>query len=170
MNARRETSVKDLLDKLSSYNIFNYLLPGVLFAVFVDALTNLKVLQKDLVIGVFVYYFAGSVVSRVGSLLVEPVFMKLKWVQHASYDAFVKATKADPKIDLLSEQNNMYRTLVALFLTVAAVVAYDSLSLKILPFLGAAAPYVGVAVLVVLYALAYRKQTAYVKQRVEAAQ
>jgi hypothetical protein len=161
--------MKDLLDKLSSYNIFNYLLPGVIFAVFVDAMTSLKVLQKDLIVGVFVYYFAGSVVSRVGSLFVEPVLLKLKFVQHVPYGAFVRATKADSKIDLLSEQNNMYRTLVALFLTVAAVVGYDRLSHRLL-FLGPAAPYVCIAVLVVLYALAYRKQTTYVKQRVEASQ
>lgn len=161
--------MKDLLDKLSSYNVFNYLLPGVLFAVFVDALTNLKVLQKDPVVGVFVYYFVGSVVSRVGSLLVEPALVKLKWVRYAPYASFVKASKVDPKIDLLSEQNNVYRTLIALFLTIALVAIYDHMASK-LPFLSTAAPYVCIAVLFGLYAFAYRKQTAYVKQRVEAVQ
>lgn len=42
--------MKDLLDKISSYNIFNYLLPGVLFAAFVDALTSFQVLQRDPVV------------------------------------------------------------------------------------------------------------------------
>jgi uncharacterized membrane protein len=81
----------------------------------------------------------------------------------------VKASKVDPKIDLLSEQNNVYRTLIALFLTIALVAIYDHMASK-LPFLSTAAPYVCIAVLFGLYAFAYRKQTAYVKQRVEAVQ
>lgn len=159
--------MKDLLDKLTSYNIFNYLLPGVLFAAFVDGLTSLKVLQKDLVVGVFLYYFLGSVVSRVGSLLVEPILLRMKFVQYTPYAVFVKAAKADAKIEVLSEQNNMYRTFIALFISVAVVAAYDKASIAI-PFLHAAAPYVCIAGLLVLYLFSYQKQTAYVKQRVEA--
>lgn len=159
--------MKDLLDKLTSYNIFNYLLPGVLFAAFMDGLTSLKVLQKDIVVGVFLYYFLGSVVSRVGSLLVEPILLRVKFVQYAPYAAFVKAAKVDEKIEVLSEQNNMYRTFIALFISVATVTAYDKASLSI-PFLHTAAPYVCIAGLLVLYLFSYQKQTAYVKQRVEA--
>lgn len=61
-----------LLDKISSYNIFNYLLPCSIFAVVADALTSFHVLQEDIVIGLFLYYFIGLVVSRVGSLVIEP--------------------------------------------------------------------------------------------------
>lgn len=159
--------MKDLLDKLTSYNIFNYLLPGVLFAAFVDGLTSLKLLQDDIVVGMFLYYFLGSVVSRVGSLLVEPILLKMKFVQYASYAAFVQAAKVDMKIELLSEQNNMYRTFIALFISVAVVAVYDKASLSI-PFLHAAAPYLCLTGLLVLYLFSYKKQTAYVKKRVEA--
>ena len=114
--------MKDLLDKLSSYNLFNYLLPGVLFAAFVDALTPLKVLQKDIVVGMFVYYFLGSVVSRVGSLFVEPILRKTGFVKFAPYEDFVKASKADPRLEILSEANNTYRTLCAMFLSVSIAV------------------------------------------------
>ena len=159
--------MKDLLDKLSSYNIFNYLLPGVLFALFVDGLTSLSVLQKDVVVGAFLYYFLGSVVSRVGSLLVEPILLRLKFVQYAPYPGFLQAIKADPKLEILSEQNNMYRTFIAMFISVAVVAAYDKASQSI-PSLHSAAPYVCIVGLGVLYLFSYRKQTAYVKQRVEA--
>lgn len=160
--------MKDLLDKLSTYNVFNYLLPGVLFAAFVDGLTSLRVLQKDLVVGVFLYYFLGSVVSRVGSLIVEPILLKMKFVQYAPYPAFLQATKVDAKIELLSEQNNMYRTFIALFISVAVVAVYDKAS-KSIPSLHSAAPYVCIAGLLVLYLFSYRKQTAFVKQRVDQA-
>ena len=33
-----------LLDKISSYNIFNYLLPGSLFAVVADAVTDYRLI------------------------------------------------------------------------------------------------------------------------------
>jgi hypothetical protein len=159
--------VKDLLDKLSSYNIFNYLLPGVLFATFVDGLTNLQVLQKDLIVGVFLYYFLGSVVSRIGSLVVEPILRRTKFLSFAPYDAFVKAAKVDPKIELLSEVNNMYRTFVALFLSVAMVALYSKAS-NYLQFLHAAAPWVCIVGLLGLFLLSYKKQTEYVVKRVEA--
>lgn len=77
--------MKDLLDKLSSYNIFNYLLPGVLFAAFVDSLTSFHIVQKDPVIGVFLYYFLGSLVSRVGSLFVEPLLRRFHFVAFSPY-------------------------------------------------------------------------------------
>ena len=91
--------MKDLLDKLSSYNIFNYLLPGVLFAAFVDSLTSFHLVQKDPVVGAFLYYFLGSVVSRVGSLFVEPLLRRFNFVAFAPYEDFVRASKEDPKIE-----------------------------------------------------------------------
>lgn len=63
----------DSSDKISSYNLFNYFLPGVLFAALADTVTSYNFLQSDLVVGVFVYYFFGLVISRFGSLIIEPL-------------------------------------------------------------------------------------------------
>lgn len=38
-------NMKDLLDKLSSYNIFNYLLPGIIFTALVEMLTSIKLIN-----------------------------------------------------------------------------------------------------------------------------
>jgi hypothetical protein len=57
--------MKELLDKISSYNLFNYLLPGVLFATLAEYLTSYHLVQDDLVVGAFVYYFMGLVVMAV---------------------------------------------------------------------------------------------------------
>lgn len=159
--------MKDLLDKLSSYNIFNYLLPGVLFAAFVDAFTSLRVLQADVVVAVFVYYFLGSVVSRVGSLLVEPLLRRFHVVTFAPYEDFVRASKADPKLEILSEANNMYRTICALMMTVGVVTLYEKASIY-WPILNVVAPSVLIIGLFALYLLSYRKQTAYINKRIEA--
>ena len=99
--------MKELFDKLSSYNIFNYLFPGVLFAVLANNLTSYKVLMDNILIGAFVYYFIGLVVSRVGSLILEPLLKLVRILHFASYKDFVRASKIDGKIELLSEINNL---------------------------------------------------------------
>jgi len=45
--------MKDLLDKLSSYNLFNYLLPGVVFASIATKVTKFSFTQTDIITGVF---------------------------------------------------------------------------------------------------------------------
>ena len=152
--------MKDLLDKLSSYNIFNYLLPGVLFAVFVDALTSFHIVQKDPVVGVFVYYFLGSVVSRVGSLIVEPLLQRFRVVVFAPYEDFVRASKADPKIDILSEANNVYRTICALMVCIGGVVLFEHAA-AYYPSIKTSMPWVLIIGLFALYLISYRKQTSY---------
>lgn len=159
--------MKDLLDKLSSYNIFNYLLPGVLFAAFADALTTLALVQKDIVVGVFVYYFCGSIVSRVGSLLVEPLLRRIGFLKFAPYEDFVRVAKSDTKLEVLSESNNMYRTFCALMLSVAAVSLYD-LAAQSYSLLRTVAPAVCILGVALLYLFAYRKQTDYIAKRIAA--
>lgn len=65
--------MKEILDKLTSYNLFNYLLPGVVFAVLASKVTRFTLIQQDLVAGAFLYYFIGLVISRFGSLILEPI-------------------------------------------------------------------------------------------------
>ena len=60
--------MKELIDKISSYNLFNYLVPGVLLAFAADKFTAYSLVQSDLLIGAFLYYFIGLVASRFGSL------------------------------------------------------------------------------------------------------
>lgn len=160
--------MKDLLDKLSSYNLFNYLLPGVLFAVIIDELTPLRVIQKDIVLGVFVYYFLGSIISRIGSLVVEPILKRVKFIKFAPYEDFVKASKVDAKLEILSEANNMYRTVCALFISTSVVIGYNFVAYY-LPWLNKAGLPLSICSLTVLYLFSYRKQTKYITKRVAVA-
>ena len=159
--------MKDLLDKLSSYNLFNYLLPGVLFAVIIDELTPLRIFQKYIVIGVFVYYFFGSIISRIGSLVVEPILKRIKFLKFAPYQDFVKASKVDAKLEILSEANNMYRTVCALFISISVVIGYN-LAASYLPWLNKVGLPLSIFSLIVLYLFSYRKQTEYITKRVAA--
>ena len=157
-----------LLDKITSYNIFNYLLPGSLFAVVADAMTDYRLIQKDVVIGLFLYYFIGLAVSRVGSLVVEPVLRAVRFVKFVDYEKFVEASQLDSKIEVLSETNNMYRTLCALLLLLLVVGLLDRFA-SLLPWLAGGAPYIAGVALLVIFLLAYRKQTARIFKRVHKA-
>ncbi len=157
--------MKDLIDKLSSYNIFNYLLPGIVFVVLAETLTSFSFIQKDVILGVFLYYFIGLVISRIGSLVIEPLLKLTKFVRFTQYSEFVSAAKADPKLDLLSEANNMYRTFCSLFLSLLLLKGYELLAL-LYPSVGRRYAVVAVVLLLCLFGFSYRKQTAYITKRV----
>lgn len=158
--------MKDILEKLSSYNIFNYLFPGVLFAAMSDIiLTSNSLLLDDNVVGVFFYYFYGIVISRVGSLLIEPFLRWAHIIHFAPYTDFITASKLDHKIELLSESNNMYRTLISVFFCLLLLSFFEYIEQEI-SFLSNHSLIIAVLVLLILFALSYRKQTAYLKSRI----
>lgn len=158
--------MKELLEKITSYNLFNYLFPGVLFAVFSKEITTYSFLQENLIIGAFVYYFIGLVVSRFGSLLVEPFLKKLSFLKFANYKEFVSASKKDPKIELLSEANNMYRTLSSLFILLLLLKIYEFIESKFL-ILRDWNSYIFIVILLSIFLFSYRKQTNYIIKRVQ---
>ena len=160
--------MRDLLDKLSSYNIFNYLLPGTIFVGLSAKLTSYSLIQENLLVGLFLYYFIGLVISRIGSLTVEPFLKWTKFVKFASYEDYVKASKSDPKIEIFSEQNNVFRTLCSLSVALIFFKIYDELKTN-LSWSTDTMDFIFLLGLLVLFLLSYRKQTKYVVQRIETA-
>jgi len=159
--------MKELLDKISSYNIFNYLLPGIIFAVIASRITHYPFVQKDIVVGAFVYYFIGLVISRFGSLLIEPLLKWFHFVKFADYKEFVAASKKDEKLELLSEVNNTYRTLSSLFLLILLLKGYEKVEARFcIPSQWSAG--ILIVLLVIMFLFAYRKQTSYIQNRIEA--
>ena len=149
----------EFLQKLSTYNIFNYLFPGVVFVILLKHVTHIYLIMNDLVLGMFLYYFFGLVLSRIGSILSEPILRCTKIVQFSDYARFVRASKLDDKIELLSEVNNMHRTIIAM-LVVLLVTSICN---------GSATCYLttGLLGIVILFVLSYRKQTSFITKRIE---
>ena len=158
--------MKDLLDKLSSYNIFNNLLPGIVFVAFAEFFLEHSFIQDDIVIGVFLYYFLGLLISRVGSIAIEPLLKKTSLVKFADYKDFVAASKLDDKIEVLSEVNNMYRTFIALFAILLLARIYEKVE-SIWPSLTQATPIIAMVTIIILFLLSYKKQSSYIAKRVE---
>ena len=162
--------MKDVLEKISSYNIFNYLLPGILFVGLGEKISSFSLVQDNLLHGLFLYYFMGLIISKIGSLILEPLLTKkIKFVEFAKYENYVKASKLDPKIDIFSEQNNMYLSLCILSIVLIVLKIYDLAS-------GAGSSdnaliiFIFLVGLIVMFLFSYKKQTeGYIVKRVKIA-
>lgn len=157
--------MSELLNKLSPYNLFNYLLPGVIFSATATQLTSYNFVHENLVIGFFIFYFIGLVISRIGSLIIEPLFKKMGFVKFADYKKYGQVVKIDPTIETLSEANNMYRTLSSTFLLLLTVRAIDNFP-KCLTINQETGLLVIAVILFFLFSFSYRKQTNYITRRI----
>lgn len=158
--------MKDILNKLSSYNIFNYLFPGIIFVVIAEIFTQYSFIIDDIILGLFFYYFIGLVISRFGSIVIESLLKKLSILEFASYDDFVSASKKDEKIEILSEVNNMYRTLCSAVTLLLLLKIYEYFEAK-LPFLIDVNLYIILFLLLITFLFSYRKQTNYITKRIK---
>jgi hypothetical protein len=159
--------MNELLNKLSSYNLFNYLFPGVIFAFVADQVTGYHFIQQNLVYGLFLYYFIGLVVSRFGSLIIEPILKGLKFLRFAEYKDFVAACKQDDKLEVLLEVNNTYRTLCSLFFLLPILKLYELLE-KCAPFPKVWRGILFLVSLFFLFLFSFKKQTGYIVKRIKA--
>ena len=115
------------INKISTYNIFNYLFPGIVFTVLVSKLTKYNLRFESILETLVVGYFFGLFISRIGSLFLEPILKKIGIIKNGKYSDFVKASKIDPVIATLSEVSNMYRTLTSMLFCLVVVLTYAGL-------------------------------------------
>lgn len=160
--------MSEVLEKISSYNIFNYLFPGAVFAAIATKATQFSFVHENVLISIFVYYFIGLVISRVGSLVFEPVLKKWNFVEFKPYCEYVAACENDKKIEVLLETANMYRTLLALFfmLLLCILVAYID---RAFPDVSGPLRLASLVALLFLFLFSYRKQSKFVAERIGAA-
>ena len=161
--------MEDLLKKISSYQLFNFLMSGAIFVMALDNLTTISLSSDDAVLSFFTYYFIGMVIGSIGSLLVEPTLKILRVIKFRSYPEYVRAVQLDSKLDTLSQENNTYRTLIATFLVFSITYAFDKCAQGILTGKSTVVIAIGVMLLILLFIFAYHKQTKYMTQRIDKA-
>ena len=157
-----------LLDKLSSYNLLNSLIPGSIFSYLLQYICSINIISSSTVENFFIYYFVGMVLSRIGSIFIEPLAKKLKLITYTGYNDYVIASKIDNKIDVLLETSNLYRTIISIGLLIIAVKIY-TFAEQYMTCLSNADQYIILIALVVIFSLSYKKQTKYIKDRVNIA-
>lgn len=159
--------MENLLDRISSYNIFNNLIPGVLFLFLIDALEIIDIEENSVFLMFFGGYFAGMVLSRIGSIVIEPWFKKWKIVRYAQYEDFLRAEVKDAKIPTLLSESNMFRTIVAMFLLLLVLFCISLFPSAKVWLKTPCAIILVLFLLLFLFILSYRKQAIYIRKRVE---
>jgi hypothetical protein len=155
------------LDYISAYHFLNYIIPGTLFLVLVDVLDIYDLPLNNVLLMLFGGYCSGMVLSRIGSLLLENYLRKWKFIVFASHSDYKDAESKDPKVGILSTENNMYRTFLTTYFSLLLL-----FGLNLIPCVNGFmhTPWMAliiIAFLTLLFLFAYRKQTSYVRKSVE---
>jgi len=160
--------MKEVIEKISSYNIFNYLFPGIIYVVLVREITDFDLIQENNFIGAFLYYFIGLVISRFGSLVIGAILKSkiFNFIRFADYSEYITASDKDNKIELFSEVNNMYRTIISLFVLLLITKGYHLIS-EWLNFSKNLSFILLSILLIILFIFSYKKQTGFVIKRVD---
>lgn len=177
-----EELIKSIIEKITSYNLFNNLLPGIVFCHVVERTTQIVFKGDSFFENLFIYYFIGMLVGRVSSLFIEPMLMKMKiknkqskvkeaYIRFAPYKDYVEASESNPFIKVLNESCNMYRCFISVFLLVACCKIYDAYARAWFCKLWSAGNDVKVIVMCLiiasLFVMSYKKQVDYIRDRVE---
>ena len=171
-----EVVLKQIVDKISSYNIFNNLYPGILLCYLLKVIFGINVLSDNWLENLILFYFVGMVISRIGSLIIEPIMKKIRikkkpLLEFSSYSDYERASNEVPLVATLSETNNTYRTLLSCFICTLilkiCVVVNQACVEKSFTFFQDNKDWIILILLIILFASSYVKQTSYVRKRVE---
>lgn len=158
--------MKELLDRISSYNILNYLIPGAIFWYMYPIICGETLPSSKFVEELFGFYFAGMIIYGVGSIIIEPIFRKAKIVTYADYKDYIKASKDDIKLETLSESNNAFRTMISLAFILGVSKIYVLIT-NSFPIPSWVTPVLLLISLIIIFSLLYKKRTDYIRKRVE---
>lgn len=158
--------LKLVIDKLSQYNFLTNILPGTVLCIILKYLVGYDLIPDDYYQAGIVFYFVGMVNSRVGSLVIEPILKAISWVKFAPYSEFLRAEKEDAKLTILSQENNVFRSYISLMFISILCYIYKNCSLDLRLSLNNES-LVLIVILFVLFLFAYKKQTSFVRKRVE---
>lgn len=160
-------NMEKLLEKISAYQFLNYLIPGLIFLYAIEFLGIYDLEDNNVFLMLFGGYFAGMVMSRIGSLFFEYCLKKWGFVVFAPYHDFKKAESINSKLSTLSTENNVYRTLLATFFVLLLTYGLSLISPVRLFMHSRWMALLVLAFLFILFLFSYKKQTSYVRKSVE---
>lgn len=158
-------SMENFLNKLSEYHFIQSLVPGMIFTYCSKSFYDINYFTDKPLYDFIILLIIGLIISRISSIIVEPLLRKLKVLDFCNYEDFIKASQIDIVIKNLSETNNLYRVVIATFLVLLIEKLYLFLADRI-GWLNDWTYLIISVLLIMLFIASYRKQTCYIKQRV----
>lgn len=98
-------------------------------------------------------------------MILDPLLKRIASIQPAPYDEFVEFSKHDSKIELLSEINNMYRTIFSMLISIFLTYIFSFLVEEYL-FFQLYGVQIILLMLAILFAISYKKQTRFIVKRI----
>ena len=157
-----------MLSQIATYHIFNCIVPGAIFAYLSKYILSYSLVQKEIVIGLILYYFIGLIINRIGSLTIEPLLRYIKFIKFKPYRLYIEASYLDEKLDIISEENNTYCTFCSLCVSLIFLKIYEYMKSVLSNY----AKYEFIIILIallLLFLFSYRKQTKYIRKRINIA-
>ena len=158
--------MEKLLEKISSFHLIVHLIPGAAFCYLADMFTTLTFPNGSNISDFVVFYFVGVIIGRFGSIVIEPIYKFCRILKFAPYSDYLKAERVDPKIEVLSEMNDFYRSLVSMIVLLTLLLLYEKFALEFMILSKIRIPLFCIF-LIILLSFSYRKQTEYVRKRAE---
>ena len=102
--------LKSLSEKLSAYQLFNFIYPG---AVFLGILSYKGVplgMLKEIWWFLLASYFLGMTISRFGSIVIDSICLKFGWIEKYDIKRYADNIAKNSFTAILLELTNIYRT------------------------------------------------------------
>ena len=158
--------MEKFIEKLEEYKIFNYLLPGIIFTYLLKYYVGIDIFQSNAIEMVFIFYFFWSIISRFGSVVIEEILKKIKFIKYSNYNDYINAVKKDDFIKRLLISNNTYRTMCAVFLLILFLKGVKEL----IKFFNLQTGIIYTIIIIcgfILYLVSFKKQTSFIVKRVD---
>lgn len=154
-----------MFDKLDAYNLVANLVPGaaLTYALHYSGFPTPR--PDDLGAFLLVAFVAGVTANRLGSLILDPLLRRSKFLRPKDYRSFLMREKGDQKLDALVANSGLYRTFfTAGFIYLVAVVA----SPVVASVSGQRLFVVFIIAGMMVFLFALRKEDGYIHSRIEA--
>jgi len=169
--------ITQIVGKISSYNIFTNLYPGIVFCYLLKFMTGVKFTTDNFFENLVIFYFVGMLISRISSIIIEPILLQIKikekgpLLRKASYEDYEEASDNKSILPVLSEVNNTYRTLLSTFVCMFFCKIYfvvkETLIANNFQILEKVDDWIILIFLIILFLCSYVKQTTYIRKNVE---
>lgn len=87
---------------------------------------QVDLIQKDILFGLVIYCFVSMLVSRVGSLILDPVLPALELIRFSDHAAYVVASRSDSLFQALLETCNTFRSIMTVAVCFVSVIVFAS--------------------------------------------
>jgi hypothetical protein len=157
-----------MFEKLDAYDVVANLVPGAALTYALHFSKFPTPAPNDWAAFLLVAFVAGVTTNRLGSLVLDPLLRRIRFLKQKNYESFVTSEKDDKKLETLVSNHGLYRTFFTAGLVYLTLVGLSHL----FPAIAAADQIVfGLFVVagMIVFLFAFRKEDGYIHTRIEAA-